>query len=96
MVMKYLDEKRSTSEPAGRSHSKDISAEEYESWRYNFVKERLRIFYLIGLVSNPIWIGLDYMHGSQFYSLFLIRALFNVALTCPHSLASWDVRFSST
>ncbi|HNP28432.1 MAG TPA: ATP-binding protein [Nitrospirales bacterium] len=63
----------------GNLPSRLVQLSKYEDWRYGFVKERLRIFYLIALISNPIWIGLDYSHGSPFYSLVLLRALFNLA-----------------
>lgn len=40
--------------------------ESYEDWRDGFAKERLLIFYSVALISNPVWVALDYLHGSQF------------------------------
>lgn len=52
--------------------------EDYALWLNHFAKERLWIFYVIALLSNPIWVALDYLHGDHFSSLLWLRALFNV------------------
>jgi signal transduction histidine kinase/class 3 adenylate cyclase len=53
----------------------------YKEWRDRFIAHRLRVLYIVGLVVNPIFIGLDYLaHHEHLHSLLLIRGILELGL----------------
>ena len=52
--------------------------ESYEDWRTHFLKERLRILYLVAIFGNPTILAVDYMQGDHWPSLFLLRGVLQV------------------
>ena len=55
--------------------------ETYEKWRGDFIAQRLRVLYIVGLVVNPIFIGLDFWaHPEYLSSLLVIRGFLELGL----------------
>lgn len=53
----------------------------YEDWRDRFIAQRLPVLYLVGMVVNPLFIGLDFLaHRDKLVTLVIIRAVMEAGL----------------
>ncbi len=80
-------------EPVDGSSSVDLP-ERYQDWRDRFITRRLRVLYIVGLVVNPIFIGLDYLaHLEHFGELLALRAILEAGLMLGFLSLRWQVAF---
>ncbi|WP_447978411.1 ATP-binding protein [Candidatus Nitrospira bockiana] len=55
--------------------------DDYGRWRRDFIRERLRVLYYLGLVANPVFIGADVLlHGDHLGELFVTRVVLELGL----------------
>jgi signal transduction histidine kinase len=53
----------------------------YEAWRVQFIGQRLRVLYLVGLIVNPIFSGLDLLaHSDHLGQVLTLRVILEVGL----------------
>jgi signal transduction histidine kinase len=56
-------------------------SDSYQDWRTQFIAQRLRVLYLVGLIVNPIFIGLDVLaYAEHLRELLILRALLESGL----------------
>ncbi|HEX9742890.1 MAG TPA: hypothetical protein VGA17_08880, partial [Nitrospiraceae bacterium] len=59
-----------------RTPSEADLPDSYETWREGYIAQRLQVLYVVGLVVNPIFIGLDYLaYRDHLASLLFLRAI---------------------
>jgi hypothetical protein len=53
----------------------------YKAWREQFIAQRLRVLYLVGLIVNPIFIALDaFAYAEHIRELLLLRGILEFGL----------------
>jgi len=64
-----------------RTPSEADLPDSYETWREGYIAQRLQVLYVVGLVVNPIFIGLDYLaYRDHLASLLFLRAILELGL----------------
>jgi signal transduction histidine kinase/class 3 adenylate cyclase len=74
-IMKSISEKNQPPQLLGQLSSQGFQLDKYEDCRNCFLKDRLRVLYLLAIFGNPTMLWVDYLQGDHWITLLLLRTL---------------------